>query len=381
MFKRTVRRRSARRRTVNESLGEWTQEHRGALAVAVGALLAVVVFVCIRWWGWLSDSQSNSATIRDLGLLVVVPVTLGLAFWRNTIARRQAETARGGLLNERFQKGAEMLAGKTTLVRIGGVHALHQIAQENPEAYARQVARLLAAFVRHPDSEDERRSATEAAGDDVVAAVEAICMCRARNPGMHLALEFKGANLRQAAFFAISLDGADFSEADLSEAQFDEVDLSGATLEGATLIGAQLTGPEPIRPCVMVQANLRDANLTRADLIDTELEDADLSGAALVDADLISANLRDASLREADLTGATLVGADLRGAILTGAILKGADLSGALLHSPPAEPAGISPVRGLKQAQLDEAIACPDRPPILGSVEDASSGMPLTWNN
>lgn len=362
------------------SLGHWMNMHRRALAVAMVGLLAVVVFGCIRWWDWLSDDESNSATIRNLGLLLVVPITLGLAIWRNAIAQSQAETARGGLLNERFQKGAEMLAGETTLVRIGGVHALRQIAEEDPKAYVRQVVRLLAAFVRHSAADDERRGAAEAAGDDVVVAVEAICVCRARNPGIHLALEFKGANLRQAAFFAISLDGADLSETDLTEAQFDDVNLSGAVLEGATLIGAHLAGPEPVRPSVLFQANLRDANMTRADLIDTDLEAADLSGATLVNADLISANLRDANLTAADLTGASLVGADLRGADLTGAVLEGTDLSGTLLHVPDAEPTHASPVRGLKQAQLDEARASADRPPRLGNARDASSGMPLSWN-
>lgn len=380
MFRRTVKRHAASRATALRRLGRWMNFRRCALAFVASGLLVVVVYACIRRWDWLSDGESNSATIRNLGLLIVVPLTLGLAFWRNSIARSQAETARGGLLNERFHKGAEMLAGKTTLVRIGGIHALRQIAQEDPEAYVRQVVRLLAAFVRHPAADGERRGDQEPAGDDVITALEAISACRVQNSGIRVALELKGANLRQAKFFAVSFEGADLSGADLTGAQFDDVNLSEAALEGAKLIETDLAGSEPTRPCVLTQANLRDADLTRAALMETILQDADLSGAKLVNADLTWANLRDADLTAADLTGATLSMADLRGANLAGAILEGADISGTVFGVRDPDPTEPALVQGLEQAQLDVARANLNRPPELGDAKDASSGIPLTWS-
>ena len=60
----------------------------------------------IYFWVWL---QSNSDTLRNISLIFVAAIGLPLAYWRSRVAQTQADTAEQGLLNARYQKGAEML--------------------------------------------------------------------------------------------------------------------------------------------------------------------------------------------------------------------------------------------------------------------------------
>ena len=81
-------------------------------------------------WNWFSEGESNSGTIRNIGLVLAGLVALPLALWRSLVAQRQAEaaqrqafTAQEGLANDRYQKGAEMLGSDVLSVRIGGIYA------------------------------------------------------------------------------------------------------------------------------------------------------------------------------------------------------------------------------------------------------------------
>ena len=109
-------------------------------------------------WHWLSEGESRSTTIRNLGLVVAAVVGLPLAFWRSFVAERQAETAHRGLLNERYQKGAEMLSSRILPVCLGGIYALERLAREKPSAYHVQIMGLLCAFIRNPPRVDDGHS-------------------------------------------------------------------------------------------------------------------------------------------------------------------------------------------------------------------------------
>ena len=87
---------------------------------------------------WLSGGESGSTTLRNLGLMLAAAIGLPLAIWRSIVAERQtdaayrqSDTAMQMLLNDRFQKAAEMLGNADVgSVRIGGIHTLTRICEE-----------------------------------------------------------------------------------------------------------------------------------------------------------------------------------------------------------------------------------------------------------
>ena len=320
-------------------------------------VLTVVSFLAsvgltVWFWGWLHPSApttvSNSETLRNVGLLIGGLLAFVFAGWRAWVAERQAnaarlqaqtelrqaDTAQQSLLNERHQRGAEMLGSNVPAVRMGGIYALKRLAEEHPDLYHIQIMSLLCAFARVPTSDggDKIRFQTQDGQEAETATVR---------PDV------------QEVMQAIGSRGAVGISLERSEQEFH------LYLRNAVLRGVQL----------------RKANLSRA-----WLTKADLSGAILPYADLSSARLRRASLagaglRHADLSGALLWGADLSGAILQRANLSGADMCGRDARSPRYG----EPVHGLTQAQLDTACADPGDPPMLDGVVDAETGEPLVW--
>ena len=123
------------------------------LAFLAGGLIAVTVVavaLLVMFWGWMSNGESGSTTIRNVALVLAGLVALPLAAWRGIVADRQAVTAQQGLLNERYQKAAEMLGNEVLSVRLAGIFALQRLATEHPGQYHVQVMRLFCAFIRLP---------------------------------------------------------------------------------------------------------------------------------------------------------------------------------------------------------------------------------------
>ena len=229
----------------------------------------------VAFWDSLNANESSSATIRNLALVVSVVVALPLAIWRSMVAARQAETAYRGLLNERYQKGSEMLGSKLLSVRLGGIYALRSLAEEHPEEYHVQIMRVFCVFVRHPiDTNDPQSKETftviagredgednqfrvESRRPDNHAIMEAIFQTDNHRIeleiGTKFPLDFRGASLNKLVwddFTTINLRGADLSHTDLSgigfafhEFMYDrKVDFSGVSLYGANLSGTNLCG-------------------------------------------------------------------------------------------------------------------------------------------
>ena len=235
--------------------------------VAVIILVVLAVGAGLTWvyWDWLRAGESGSSTIRNVGFIIGAVIAMVLAVWRSRVAGRQAATSEHGLLNDRFQKGAEMLGSEVLAVRIGGIYGLRHLAREHPQQYHVQVMRLFCSFVRNP-------SWSEILNEDAAAVMDAIGDRRER----HLRLE------RDAEYW---------------------LNLSGANLRNANLQGA----------------NLSSSDLpTVKDDVWPNRTFTDLSGAHFFDANLESANLKNADLSGTDLTGTNLSGVDLTGTNLSG---------------------------------------------------------------
>ena len=161
------------------------------------------------FWDWLSAGESGSTTIRNVGLVIAAGIALWFAKRRITVADRQAETAQRGLLNERYQKGAEMLGSGVSAVRLGGIYALARLAREHPGGYRMQIMNLLCAFVRNPPVE--------------------------KNQDIH-----KVRQDVQAVMTEVGNRNRDALRIKIEKGKFVMLDLSGATLIEADLTGAAL---------------------------------------------------------------------------------------------------------------------------------------------
>ena len=123
------------------------------------------------YWGELHYKEDSlSTTIRNVALVIGGVIAMLLAVWRSKVAerqasatQRQAETADRGLLNDRYQKSAEMLGSSILSVRLGGIYALQGLAEQHPEQYHISIMQQLCSFVRHP---------TEVEGQPKVASTE-----------------------------------------------------------------------------------------------------------------------------------------------------------------------------------------------------------------
>ncbi len=334
--------------------------------------------------------------MRNMGLVIGAVVAGLLAVWRSRVAERQAsaaqeqvratqqqlrtsqlqtdaaqaqvEIARQSLLNERYQRGAEMLGSKVLAVRLGGIYALQRLAKEQPEEYHIQIMRLLCAFIRNPtvdgkteigltDHKPGETTETDDGGharprQDVEATMEAIAT-RSKI----------GIDLEQDNDFQLDLRNAEIGALRLLRLR--NVDLSGAQLTDANLSGIWLSNGTDL-------SSIKEGygvNLSKARLSGVNFSSSNLWEANLSDSLLVRAKLQIADLRHADLSRATLANADLSGAFLRNSILTGTKFS--IAEHPPA--------KGLTQEELDKARADPKTPPRLDGVLDAFTGEQLVW--
>ena len=365
-----------------------------------------MVALLVVFWEWLSVGDSGGATVRNVALALVGTIALPLAIWRSSVADRQSRTAQQSLLNERYQKGAEMLGSEVLSVRLAGIYALQGLATEHPEQYHIQVMRLFSSFVRFPTKDQSleseqgpiRPGTLMGIRQDVESALEAIGTRQGRRKCLEeradFRLDLRGTNLSEAqilnadlskamfhhanlssvSFANTDLTDAFFPYADMSKAQFHDVNFTRTRLSGANLSGAKLQGT------AMVRMNLRDVTLSGANLVGANLSESILQNAKLVDAWLDRANLSCASFLGADLSGAQLVGADLSRSDFLDTNLTSANISEANISGAQFSNEGWQPAIGLTQAQLDQARADASNPPRLLAVLDAETGEQLVWH-
>ena len=308
----------------------WSLVVRGRLIVSLVAVLAALlgaVWWCgweglrmVWWWSWewlggVSECrETRSTTIRNIGLLVGG----GIAIW---VAYRRSVIAQHGLLNERYQKGTEMLGSDVLAVRLGGIYVLQRLAEDEPKQYHVQVMQLLCAFVRNPTKDEDDKT---------------------KPPGTEKEPNIKDYQVREDVQEAMGVIGnRRDSDIELEKRKKNFVlDLTGAVLPFAYLFKANLTD------VVLTNAIFYPSNLTARDRNNSKF--------IFACADLCSANLSNAFLTGADLTRAHLAGANLTGTQLVGA-------------------------KGLTQEQLNQACADPDDPPNLSNLRDAATDAPLEW--
>ena len=348
-----------------------------------GITASLVVGVLLSWHFWdelADDKESLTTTIRNLGLVIGGVIAVLLAVWRSTVAEHQADTAQKSLLNERFERGAEMLGRDVLSVRLGGIYALKRLAEEHPEQYHIQVMELYCAFVRNPTGRDvdERKNQLAQAGLAQTAPplredVQVVLTTIGDRSNVGLELEKKPEKFR------LELHKADLSRAHLPSANLAHANLGGADMSGAYFCDANLS------EVYLQGAKLNRANLINANLSGAHIGSADLSGVIAQGADFSGANCIGANLSHAELRWANLSRVNIGISNLSNAELEDANLSGAVFGTGTRVTGSDPPISEevfarLTQRQLDEACADPDNPPKLadGTV-DIDVGKPLLW--
>lgn len=360
------------------------------------ALGAVGVGLTILFGGWLHpetpETVSHSETVRNVGLIIGGILAFLFAWWRAVVAERQADAAQGhvatsqrqadtahqSLLNDRYQRGTEMLGSEVLAVRLGGIYALQELAGERPREYHVQIMRLLCAFIRNPtgilanaeqdETSPDGSSYISTLREDIQAAVTAI-----GNRGT------VGREIEQAMDFRLDLRGADLSGADMQGLNFSRADLRRATLIYADLIEANLSGG------FLNQANLYRAVLDGADLSGTHLERARLARcqarqAVFTRAHLLACDFSRSSLQLADFSEVRVYSSTFFEATLEDANLSGAHIE--IRDAAESADLQISErwFNCLTQDQLDTARAYPNNPPkITRGTVDPLTKEPLEW--
>ena len=229
-------------------------------------LLAVLaLFVC--FWEDLKGADSNSATLKNLGLLVFGIAGIGLAIWRSSIADKNVKIADRNSVTDIFTRAIEQLGSGSQEepnieVRLGAIYSLEKLSKTNHEYY-QMIIDILASYVREnaPIPPERKRKPYDITRTDVQTAMTVLSN-RTRKSG-EPQLNLVNVYLPRVILNnKACLTGANLAGAYLREAKLDDSDLRGAKLNGADLQGAELVGAD------LFHAHLRWANLRAATLID-----------------------------------------------------------------------------------------------------------------
>ena len=209
-------------------------------------------------WDWLTEEGKGirSEVLRNSILVAAALVTIVLTIWRSLVAEQQLETARGQSeiahrtnLEGRYQSAAELLGSDLLPVRLGGIHALDQLARDHPNEFHIQVMRLFAAFVRHPPPYGDPLAEDGSEGGTKVPAspredVQVIMVALGERTA-------EGAELERAGNYVIDLSGAN-----LSDVWFP----SSSCLERMRLSGTRLVRVKGLTQRQLAQATADPAN-------------------------------------------------------------------------------------------------------------------------
>ena len=357
----------------------------GSILFTLVAVATVTAGWVLAWycWDWLHPSTgidvsnrdtptdvSNSDTLRNVGFLIAGAVAFLFGIWRAGVAGRQAAAAQSqvdignrqsknaerSLLNERYQRAADMLGSDVLAVRLGGIQALRRLASEFPHQYHVPVMELLCAYAVHPAAGGGNllvhffgRHTVSRLRRDVQSVMEAI---GSRND---TTVEIERENNYKP----------DLSGAYLAHLQLRAGNLSGAILEKTTL----------------EHAFLANVNLSKARLFDAKLSEANLAFANMNQADMGIANLRSAKLPQAKLNGADLSETDLADAVCHGAEFHEAIMFYTNLSGTDLSHAGQDPATGLTQSDLEGATTDNGTSPLILGCKDRLNGDRLIWTH
>ena len=264
-----------------ESVGVWIKRSIG-IVVFVAVL---VVFLC--WFQHDPEMAKFAAYLVGGGLLVwQVRASSKRANAADKTAKAMQKTADStekGNIAERFKNAIEHLGHESPSVRMGGIYALHHIAQDEKE-YRERVFEILCAHIR-----------------------ETTTHCEYKPQAIPTLIGYRG--VRQPSIEVQSILKLLFSENSIPGtyegfcANLDYVNLEGAGLMYSNLETARFIG-----------TNLQKVRFHSSNLQKVEFNGANLRGVYFPKAQLQEARFLDANLENSYFKKSNLQGADLGGA-------------------------------------------------------------------
>ena len=273
----------------------WLKNWSMPIFIVLFLYLAVILV-----WVWRSSEQGPELAkflgyLIGGGLLILqILVSNRRATAAEETAKAMQETAKStekGNIAERFKNAIEHLGNDSASVRLGGVYALHHIAQEVDE-YRKRIFEILCAHIRETTTHTEYK--TKETGSRVIGPTIEI-----QSILNLLFIETQGQKTYKG--LQSNLEGADLQGARCQEANLLNARLWNVNLQNAILWNANLENATLLRANLQ-NANLWDANLQNANLWDANLQNADLLNANLQNADLLNANLKDSTFYDTNLT-------------------------------------------------------------------------------
>lgn len=368
-----------------QNIRDFCRRNSALFVTVIVALSCTVGIVYLEdIWNWSAritetPSESNSAILRNLVLIIAPVVALILALWRLSIADRQSKiadlqqkTAQQHLHNDQFQKGLDLLDNPSLTIRLGGITGLQKLSLESMDNHHLHIMGLLSYFVRYPPkyAGDEPESPqfnlfekenisynTERV--DIIEILEYLGR-RGNKEREFEKIENYILDFRHADLSYANLEDSDWSSTNMSFVYLKYANIKRCNFENAVLNYADLTQTELLF-CNLTGASLHYANLTKSNLFGCVLRKADLCFCIMRDSILFEANLENVLLYKGDLSGANFKDASLFGTDLSDAILRNA--------------------KNLTQQQIDQALAEFGNPPDLTGLKDHVTGKPLVWKN
>lgn len=366
----------------------WIIQVFALVVIVLVALLLFEFFKAVAGIGVLSDQETQSLVVRNVGLAVAAVVGVPFLVWRSIVAQKQVDVAEQGHITDRINKAVEGLGAEKTVsrvwhnvafilkdvthtefegredsavipkgateieygrwevanrtkpnleVRIGAIYALERIAQDSDRDHI-QVMEILCAYIRQnaPDTlaqplPEEWQNAFEASETDSNSMPSAhIVQQWARSlPKPREDIQVTLTVLGRRTLRQIALEGRRNAEGKWIGYR---LDLRSTCLQNAHMSAGRFEHAR-FNHAQMQGVNLSQALTQAADLREAQMQGANLVKARMQGAVVLQVQMQGADLSEVRLSKTDLRGLRARAANLSNAELQEADLSHAKLQN------------------------------------------------
>jgi hypothetical protein len=264
-----------------------------------------------EFWG---GKNSRAETVRNLLLIIGIPLALWLAYRTTTATTRQADLAERGRNTDRFQKAVHMLGDEKLSVRQAGIVALRELAASDSESYYCPVQNLFCSFIRDQSQEltaayhgrpdfqiDMNEERFTVCPPDIVEALLAMSALRTDdNVGMERLVEWRP-NLSNAYMFGLpSLVSINLSYSLLSGAVLSQSNINRCNFKYSQFLA------DAFGTC------FRNCDFTKTDFLSTDANFCNLStGTEFHECNFTNAKLNTEAFSRSELHDCVLEGTEL----------------------------------------------------------------------